>query len=490
MTVPELSFKDKVMKGLLWLSAGTFIGQFISWISTIFVIRLLQPQDYGVMAMAGSFVFLLTTVSELGIGAALIQAENITDREVGQIFGFALTTSLAGFLLCYAAAPAVASFYREPRLVPAFRVLGLNIMLIALYLTPQALFIREMDFKTKAKIDIAAQITASLTTLGLAWHGAGAWSLIAGMITQNMVKATAFNTARSVWLKPVFSYKGAEQFIRYGITLTGSRLLYSLYTLSDTVIVGKFLDKFSLGIYSVALNLASLPAEKVMPIINQITFTSHSRIQNDRDRVRKNLLMTTRTVAFAGFPIFFGMASVADQALPLILGPKWEPVIIPFQLLCLILPFKSLNPNVSSTLNAIGEPRVNLINTAVTSVLMISGFLLGVRQGVIGVCLVWTTAYPLALMITLSYSLRVLKIPVKDFFGEIRYPFFASLLMIAVIALFRKLTPALPPVPVLLLLIASGVCCYAATGLIFKRVHCRELMRMVRSREREVPKTP
>jgi O-antigen/teichoic acid export membrane protein len=489
MTASEhSSFKATVMRGLLWLTAGTFIGQFISWLSTIFVIRLLHPQDYGIMAMAGSFIFLLTTVSELGIGGAVIQAEKITEREIGQIFGFALATSLAGFLLCYTTAPAVAHFYREPKLVPAFRVLGLNIIFMALYLIPQAMFAREMDFKTKAKIDIAAQIIASLTTLLLAWYGSGAWALIMGMITYHITKAISFNTSRPVWIKPVFSYKGSRQFIVYGITLTGSRVLYSLYTLSDTIIIGKFLDKFSLGIYSVAVNLASLPAEKVMPIINQITFTSHSRIQNDRDRVKKNLLMTTRTVAFAGFPIFFGMASVADEAIPLILGAKWTSVILPFQLLCLVLPFKSLNPTVSSTLNAIGEPRVNLINTAVTSLLMISGFLVGVQKGVTGVCLVWTAVYPVAFLITIFYSLKVLQIPVKDFFAEIRYPLSASLFMAAFIHLLRKVTPALPPVSVLILLIASGVCCYMAAAIVFKRDQYQELIKMLRCRDMKAAK--
>jgi O-antigen/teichoic acid export membrane protein len=489
MAAGEVSFKAKVLKGLLWLSAGTFIGQLISWLSTIFVIRLLLPQDYGIMAMAGSFIFLLTTLSEFGVGAALVQADSITDREIGQVLGFAIVTSVAGLLICYAAAPAVAHFYREPNLVFPFRVLSLNIIFIALYLVPQALIVREMDFKTKVKIDIAAQIVSSLATLLLALNGFGVWSLIFGLMTLHIVKAISFNKARSGLLKPALRFKGSEKFIHYGITLTGSRLLYSFYTLSDTVIVGKFLDQFSLGIYSVALNLASLPAEKVMPIINQITFTSHSRIQNDLDRVRKNLLMTTRTVAFAAFPVFFGMGAVAREAIPLILGSKWTAVIIPFQLLCSILPLKSLNPNVSATLNAIGEPRVNLINTAITSVVMVTAFLFGVQNGIIGVCIAWITAYPLAFIITISRSLRILKIPMSSFFAEIGYPFFASLFMLIIISLVRVLTQSLPSPYALMLFVGTGIICYLGTSFIFKKDQYQEMIKMLRSRDVEAQKT-
>ena len=100
MALEESTFRTKVFRGFLWLSAGTFIVQFISWISTIFVIRLLSPADYGLMAMTAGFVALLTSISELGIGAALIQAKELTEREIRQIFTWVLITGLIGVTVC------------------------------------------------------------------------------------------------------------------------------------------------------------------------------------------------------------------------------------------------------------------------------------------------------------------------------------------------------------------------------------------------------
>ena len=323
MAAEEASFKTRALRGFFWLSIGTFAGQLVSWISTIVVIRLLLPKDYGLMAMAGSFIALLGPFNELGIGSAIVQAERMTEKELRQIYGFTIASSLVFWLACHLAAPLVALFYKEHDLVPILRVVLVNFMLIAFYLVPQSLFIREMNFKSKSAIDVSAQIGSALVTLILALKGLGVWALVIGTLTLNLIKAVLFNVARAERLRPLFNFTGSGKFIRYGVTLTGSRLLYSLYNQADLIIVGRFLGQVTLGIYGVALNLASIPADKVLPLINQISFTSFSRIQDDMERVRRNMLRTTRVIAFSGFPIFWGMAAVAPEAHPV---DSWSQV--------------------------------------------------------------------------------------------------------------------------------------------------------------------
>ncbi len=479
METDATSFRSKVRQGFFWLSIGTFVGQFISWVSTLFVIRLLLPSDYGLMAMASSVIVLLAPFSELGIGASIVQAKQITEKDIRQICGFVIASSLLGWLVCHTAAPLVAHFYKEHNLVLILRVINVNFLLIAFYIVPEALFIREMNYKSKTTIDVSAQIGAALLTLILALFGMGIWALVFGTIALHTIKALAFNMARSVKLRPLFHFRGSEKFIAYGVTLTGSRLLYSLYNLSDTIIVGRFLGNYLLGIYSVALNLASIPAEKVLPLINQISFTSYSRIQDDRERIRRNLLRTTRVIAFSGFPVFWGMAAVAYEAIPLILGPKWANSVVPFQLLCIILPFKSLNPILGSTLNAIGEARVVLMNNVLTGIVMIIAFLIGVKDGIIGVCLAWVIAYPVVFLITGLQNLRKLELPVTLYLSEIKFPVFASIIMLLLIFLLKRMLVTMMPFYSLIIVISFGMACYLSMALILKKDEFLEMKRLL-----------
>ena len=479
MAAEEITFRAKILKGFFWLSTGSFIGQTISWLSTIFVIRLLLPSDYGLMAMATSITTLLMTISELGICSSIIQAREITEKEIRQVFGFGILTNLLAGVLCFMAAPIIASFYHEQKLIPLIRLLSVDFIIIIFYMVPESLYIREMNFKVKAIIDVSAQVGASILTLVLALYGLGVWALTAGLLAPHIIKAVSYNVGYSVRLKPIFNFKGAENYIKYGFHVTGSRLLYYLHSASDLVIVGKFLGNYLLGIYGVAINLASIPVDKVLPIINQVSFTSYSRIQNDPERVMKNVLRATRTMALVSFPIFFGMASVAKKALPLILGVKWAGIVVPFQLLCIVLPLKALSPLFNQAVFAIGKARVNVINSAIIFVVMAVSFLVGIRYGIAGVCYAWVIGYPAVFIITGIRSLRVLGITPRNYVSEIIFPFIASAVMAISLMLLSNVIATFQPLVASLFLITAGVSIYVCISLMFRKNDYLELMRLL-----------
>jgi O-antigen/teichoic acid export membrane protein len=215
--------------------------------------------------------------------------------------------------------------------------------------------------------------------------------------------------------------------------------------------------------------------EKVLPIIAQISFASYARIQDDMEKIRKNVLRTVRTIAFAGVPIFFGMSAVASTGLPLILGPKWESFIVPFQLLCLILPLRALSPILPPAVFAINRPTVNLINMLIVSVAMVSAFLIGVQGGVVGVCSAWLVAYPVVFGITITRSLRVLGIPIRDYLAEIQFPFFSGAIMLFAVRMLGEMIDIAWPPYALTLQILVGLMLYLSLTMVFDKKQSAEI---------------
>jgi O-antigen/teichoic acid export membrane protein len=469
MNSEETNLRAAVVKGFLWVGTGNFIGQLISWISTIVVIRLLSPSDYGLMAMSGSFVSLLTLISELGIGASIVQAKQITEREIRHIFGLVIASSGLFMIIGYLGAPFIASFYNEEKIVPLIRMMNVTFFLMALYVIPQSIFIRQMNFKIKSQIDIAALACGSVLTVVLALNGAGVWTLVVGPVFGQLFRAVSFNIVGGSWWRPIFNYRGTKPFLSYGLTMTGDRLVNFLYTQADTIVIGKFLGNSLLGVYSVALNLASLPMEKVLPIITQVSFASYSRIQTDVERIRKNIFRTIQAISFIGFPLFFGMAVIAPEAIVLILGPKWNEIVVPFQLLCLVMPFKALSPVLPPAVFAIGKPRVNLVNMILTAVMMGAAFLIGVHAGILGVCVAWLIAYPVVFLLTSWRNLKALGLSLKELLWEISFPLLASLLMLVSLALLKITVIAPQSWNALVLLPLFGIVIYSVLVLIFKK---------------------
>jgi O-antigen/teichoic acid export membrane protein len=274
------ALREKVVGGLLWVGTMRFAAQIVTWTITIVVIRLLGPADFGVLAMATVLVGFLGLFAEAGLGQALVQAPQVDELSLRRAFGAVIVINCVLFAICFAAANPVAHFFGEQRLVPIVRVLALQFLIGILAVIPAALLTRLLDFRRLAMIGLGGSVFGSLCTLFLAIHGYGVWALVAGTLGANLFNAIALNLIAPYFAGPLFNVSGARKLLAFGSQVTGTRLLWYLYSQSDLLIAGKLLGKEAVGLYSVSMHLASLPVQKMSAILNQVTFPAFARSQS------------------------------------------------------------------------------------------------------------------------------------------------------------------------------------------------------------------
>jgi len=476
------SYSRQVVKSFLWQGGAQTAGQVVSWVGTIVVIRFLSPADYGLMAMANVFLGFFLLFADLGFGAAAVQAKDVGHEQLRRLLGLVLFVNLTGCVLTLAAAPVVAALFGEPRLVPVVRVMAVNFLLLAAYVLPQSQLMREMDFRTKARLDVMATVLSAGTSLTVAVLGGGVWALVCGALVLHTVKAIAYNAARPMKIIPVISRTAIGGLAQFGAFVTIDRGLYFLYSQVDILIGGRVLGKDLVGLYAVALSLAVIPMEKVLPIVTQVSFAAYSRIQNDPERVRRNFLRAVQLIALFCFPAFYGMAAVSGDLVPIVLGPRWNELIVPFRLLCFALPLKAIGALYGPALLGVGRPRLNMVNTATSLVLMTAAILVGVSHGVIGMCLAWAIVYPVVFTVNTWRSLRSLGVAAGEFVSRCAFPFAAGLAMGgAVIGLRDALESLGPSIWRLGALVAAGALLYGGCVFLFQRVAVRDLLAAVKS---------
>src|SRR5882762_8123260 len=105
---------SRVVKAVMWRSGSQIVAQISMWASTFFVIRLLNPGDYGLFAMTQSVLVLLSLLNGGGFAGALVRAETITTQDVRQVFGLLVALNVGIALLQVAAAPLAASYFKQP----------------------------------------------------------------------------------------------------------------------------------------------------------------------------------------------------------------------------------------------------------------------------------------------------------------------------------------------------------------------------------------
>lgn len=466
--------RDKVISSFVWLSSLTFLGQAVTWAITLVVIRLLEPRDYGLMAMASVFIGFLTFINEMGLGPAVIQKPDLTEHDMRKanacVIGINITLCGAIYLI----SPAIAWFFDEPRLVPIIRVLGLSFLLLAFYFLPQALMAREMNFKTRSIIDLGGNLFSSAIVLFLALKGLGVWALVLGPMGMHLFKAVAYNTNAKYRFRPIFSVTGMRSMFVFGGYVSITRVVWYFYSQADILICGKIFGKTLLGVYSVAMQLVTIPMVKSSPLLSQIGFSAFSRIQANLTSTQANFLRGVHLISLVSFPLFWGLAMISPQAIPWLLGDKWQSIVVPVQLLSIVMPLRFISTLFSPVVTGHGRPEVIMWNMVAAVILMPAAFYIGAQWGIVGLCMAWVTAFPL-LFIFMSYSvLKVLAIPMHQFVKAGWLPCAASCVMVLGLAAIKQFL-AMPAALSVISSVLLGMILYTSVTLILNRNELLEI---------------
>ena len=145
-----MEFRSQVLRALRWSILSKGMAQLISWSITIFIVRILTPDDFGLMAIAMMFVNLVFMLNEIGLGAALVQMKELEEEVVRKIYSFIIFINVGLFILLFLAAPLIADFFSESRVTLLIRVLSVQFLFSAFELVPMALLERDLELKKKA----------------------------------------------------------------------------------------------------------------------------------------------------------------------------------------------------------------------------------------------------------------------------------------------------------------------------------------------------
>lgn len=476
-----MTFKSQVLSALKWTLIGRFSTQFISWAITIVVMRLLVPDDYGLVAMATIFSGLFALVAEIGMGSSLVQSKEVSALQMRQVFAIVLLSNFGVFaVMALAVAPLAAAFFSEPRLEPLIQLVALQFIPAAFGVLPSAMMDREMQYRERSILNFVANLLGGLSTLVLAYNGYGAWSLAWGTVVTGTLRAAGL-----CWLKPykefpLFRFSGCGQMFRFGRNVAANQLVYYFYSQADAMIVGKLLGRYDLGLYSVAINLASMPASRMASILNQVAFPAMSKAKRDGDNVSSYILKSMRGISLVAFPVMWGMSSVAPEIVNGLLGIRWAAATSTLALLCLIMPLRVLGPIIHAGLQSVGRADVSFRNTCTTAAVMCIAFVVGCQFDLIGLALAWVVAFPFMFFANVARACPHLELTLGQVGKALYRPAVVCALMYGAVSAVRHFLPAVAALPLLAILVAVGGAVYLGGSLILNKDGIDEAMRLLR----------
>jgi O-antigen/teichoic acid export membrane protein len=437
LTTAAADLKGQVVSGVRWKLATQLVVQVTRTGVGILLAHLLVPRDFGLAAMALIFTGLASIFTDLSLGAALIQRETLTERDRSTAFWATVAAGAICTGVGIAAAPLVADVFSTPAVASLFTLASVTFLLSAVSATQTALLTRELQFRSLQLREIAGLLVGAVAAVVVAVAGGGAWAILVQVLAAeavSMVLVWRFSRWRP---KAMFSWAAVRELGSFGGQTAAARTLGYLNLNADNFLVGKFAGANALGVYALAYNIMFAPLARVAAPIHQVLFPAFSRMQTEPPRVGAAWLRGNRLVAAISVPAFTGLAVVAPDFVPVVLGDRWHEVVPVLQLLCIAGVAQSLQSLNWSVLQAFGRVgsllRFMLFSTSLT----VGAFAIGVHWGVVGVAAGFAIARGAILPVFTVMTCRASRTPISAYLRSVRPILEVSLGMTAVVYAVR-----------------------------------------------------
>ncbi|MDQ3890338.1 MAG: lipopolysaccharide biosynthesis protein [Actinomycetota bacterium] len=423
----------RTLRGTAWAYASYIGGQAIVLASTALLARILSPAEFGLVALALVFITLLDTVSDLGLGPALVISSEEALRDRANTV-FALTVLIGAVLsaLTAAIAPLAALVFHQPELVPLLAVLGLNFLLRSFGATHYAVAQKRIDFRSRTAAELAGVVVRGGTGITLALAGFGAWSLVVGYLA-GTVAVTATLWSLVPWRpsgRP--SRVRVPAMLRFGTTLTGVDVLAAVISQVDYVFVARVLGTQALGLYTLGFRLPEMLIISLAVVAGRVLFPAFAAVE--REELRRVFLVSVRYAAIVAFPLAAGLAALAEPFVLALFGDRWHGSIAAMRVLSLYAPAVAIGIPAGIAYKATGEAAILLKLAVPRTVLVVVSIALFVREGIVAVAACQAGVASLFALIGFVIASRMLRVTATEFVSTLLPPLLSASGM-AVVAL-------------------------------------------------------
>lgn len=379
--------KQKVVKGTFWVLLERFSTQVVTFGVGIVLARLLNPTDYGTIALLTIFTAIAGLLADSGFGNALVQKKNATELEFNSVFYLSLGLTSILYTILFVSAPLVARFYEMPELCKILRLISLTLFFNSINSIQNAELNRKLFFHLSFRISMISTAASAITGLTLVFTGHGVWSLVWMTLAGGFVGVLARWYFIAWRPRLMFSFQALKPLFKYGWKLTVSALLDTGFNNMYGLIIGKYYSRADLSFVNKGRHLPELLMSNVNGTLGQVAFPALAKIQDDRIKVRETMRRMMVVSTFFVFPLMMLLAVTAKNTILFLYGEKWLCAASYAMIACFtfaLWPFHTIN---LQGIQAIGRSDVFLKLEIVKKVLALTVLVVFLSKSVLVWCL-------------------------------------------------------------------------------------------------------
>jgi lipopolysaccharide exporter len=397
-------------RGVGWMLLFKLLERSLGIVSTLVLVRLLVPADFGVVAMAQSFIVMVQLLGALGFDVALIHDQSASSDHYNTAWTLNAALGLLITLIMVGLSHPIASFYGKPELVGVVCALSLVSLVSGLENIGVVAFRKELRFRSEFAFQLSRKLAGIAVTIPLALALRSYWALVIGTLSSCLVGTLISYLAHP--FRPRLSLAKASELLDFSRWLLLGNVIGFVRERSSDFFIGRLAGPAALGVYSVSYEISNLPTTELSAPINRALMPGFSKIANDPAALQQTYLQAFSLLVLLTVPAAVGILVLADFLVPVLLGPKWLEAVPLIQLLAITGVFQALQSSSATALIATGHPKsVFMTNALYAIVLLVFLGLLVPSRGATGAALATGAAVLTATPVFLLFLRRHVGIP-------------------------------------------------------------------------------
>lgn len=396
------NLKSRGISALIWDFFGKLARYGTTFIVTIVLARLLEPSDFGLIAMIMVVVMIALVFTDVGLGSALIQRRRVLPVHYASVFYFNVFIGAMLTLFTFSSATWISDFYDNKQLIPITQVIALLFVINAFSSVQTSKLRKDLNYVALAKSEVGAAVLSGVTGILLAYYGAGVWSLVAQALSRG-VFYNIFVWSASKWVPSLlFSFKALRQLWGFGFRIFLSSLLEIIFSKLDVMIIGKLFSPATLGFFDQAKRLDLVITQLTSGSIMAVLFPVLSKVQNDLLRFQNIVIKILGIISFVIFLLLGVMYLISEELIVLLFTEKWLPSVVYFKILVISGFAYPISALLVDSLMSRGNSKAFLRLEIYKKILQSLNFYVGFLWGIEGYL------YGLIVVAILSISLNIL----------------------------------------------------------------------------------
>ncbi len=402
-----MNLKQQTAQGLIWGGFSNGMVQLLGAVFGVWLLNILEPDDYGKMAALVIFSNIASVLQESGFTAALANKREPTHEEYNAVFWFNIIVGIVLYVILFFAAPLIADFYNEPVLCPLGRLAFLGFVFSCFGTAQRAYLFGHLMVKQTSIMQMASITISGIVAVCLAYAGLAYW----GLAIQNLVyvgSVTAFAWYFSPWRPSLPAMQkemdngqwtmdngqwtmdnstqrdipqlNPKQKNHCPLSIIHSTLspAWRMFGFSSKLLVnslafqfnnnafGVLLNRFYpgghvAGIYSNARKWDDMGIATIGGMIQGVAQPVLREAAGGESFIVPTFRKLLRFTCFVSFPCLLGLALIAEDFIVLLAGEKWHESALLLSMLCIYGAFSPVVTLYSNLVISRGRSTINMV---------------------------------------------------------------------------------------------------------------------------------